>query len=251
MRTKEVAIILESSSPSLKYFTVYLTTNVNEIKEWCNHELIQLGNFDRTDLLAPLSTKIVRFSAYQKLEENKNLNININDTVNSSYSNSSEHILESKALKLSLRSLRVIGILTLVSVSNIQKIALIFTIIIIAFFLYELSIELSDLSVTQNLGELNYNILILSLIIRALDLKSLALVPKAITVDSGYYYLGLLDNSYEMLVNNTANWHSCPASEITWKDTLPNWRLVNGEPTLYYSNLQDYIGETMRAVIII
>ena len=246
--SKEVAIFLESSSASLKYFTVYLTTNVNEIKEWCDHELIQLGNLEQSVLLSPLSTKKVRFSEHQKAEENKNLNLNFNDTMNSSYSNSAEHVLENKALNLSLRSLRVIGILILVSVSHIQKIALISTIIIIAIFLYEMSIELSDLSITQNLGELNYNILTLSIIIRALDLKYLALIPTTLTVDFGYYYLELLDNSYVLLANSTANWHNCQASEITWKNVIPNWRLVNEQPIMYHSNLQDYVAETMRAV---
>ena len=248
IRKKEVALFLESKNASLKYFTVYLTAEESVIKEWCDYDISQLRSLDQTELISPLSTKKVRFSEQQKAEENKNLNINYDVTINSSYSNSPENILESKALDLSLRSLRVIGILILVSVSHIQKIALIGTIIAIAIFLYETSISLSDLSITQSLGELNYNLLVLSIIIRALDLKFFAQIPTILTVDSGYYYLELIQNTYWMLANNTQDWHNCPASEITWKNNIPNWRLVNGKPIMYYSNLQDYLGESMRAV---
>ena len=111
-----------------------------------------------------------------------------------------------------------------------------------------MSIQLSDLSITQNLGELNYTLLTLSILIRGLDLKFFAQIPTTITVDSGYYYLELLENYYWMLANNTENWHNCPASEITWKNVIPNWRLVNERPIMYHSNLQDYVGETIRAV---
>ena len=57
----------------------------------------------------------------------------------------------------------------------------------------------------------------------------------------------MIQNYYWMLANNTENWHNCPASEIAWKNLIPNWRLVDGKPTVYYSNLQDYVGEAMRS----
>ena len=119
VRSKKIAIYLEPNHASVKYFTVYLTADENGIKEWCDDDLMQLENSEQTKILSPLSIKKFRFSEHVKAEDNKNININFNDTVNSSYSNSAEHILESKALDLSLRSLRVIGILILVSVSHI------------------------------------------------------------------------------------------------------------------------------------
>ena len=247
---KTVAVVLESNKASGKYFTMYLTAEENEINQWCHQHIGE--NLEEIGMLHNISSKKVRFSEFLiKVEKELDVIPVTPPTVSASSSHTLENTQEAKALAISLRSLRVIGILIIISVRIIQKLSLIITIIAITVFLYEMSEQLSDLAVVQNLGEIYYTLMVLAIVTRNLDLRIVANITSTFTLSSGYSNLVTLQSEYSLLMNSTQDWHSCPASEITWKDTLPNWRLVNGEPTLYYSNLQDYIGETMRAVIII
>ena len=122
------------------------------------------------------------------------------------------------------------------------------TIVAIAVFLYEMSVTLSDLSVIQSLGELYFTLMSLSIVIRALDLQYLANISTKLSFTSGYTKLVTLQAYYLEITNSSENWQNCPAGDITWKNVIPNWRLVSGEPILYLSTLQDYIGENIRAV---
>ena len=253
MTTKTVAILLDLKNTAIKYFTLYLTTDESEIEEWFNQVLRPEGSLEQIETVSPLSTKKVRFTDHtQKAEEeNKDPEIKSPDSTNGSSIISVESLQESRALAVSLRSLKIISLLIIISVRNIQKIALIGTIIAVSIFLYEMSIALSDLSNTENLGELMYTLLLLALITRALDLKFMAKVSTTITLTSGYNNLAKIQSYYWLLANSTQNWQNCPAGEVARNNLIPNWRLVDGKPTVYYSNLQDYVGEAMRTVRLI
>ena len=248
MGEKIVAAFLESNKFSKAYLTLYLTTEENEISQWCDREsdLHEILGEDRD--LSLMSVKRASLSFNSAVAEEQNMESKIVQSANESYSSSLESIIQDKSLIISLRSLSVIRILVIVSVRNIQKLALITTIIAIAIFLYETSLRLSDLSIAQSLGEVNHSLLVIAIFARSFDVNALANAPLSAPLSLLQPYILNVQEYYSQIVNNTGNWPNCQASEIVAENVLPNWRLVNGEPLLYFSNLQDYIGEIIRAV---
>ena len=247
LKEKHVAVFLESNVCCGTYSIIYITIEGNELDQWFTQEIREQS--ENIEIVDTLSVKKVKFSNFtHKVDEIVDPNAIGPQTINESYLHNSENTQEDKALEVSIKSLKVVRILVIASVRNIQKLTLITTIVAIGIFLYKMSQNLSDLNATQNLGEIYYTLLALAIVVRALDLQSIAKITTTISLTSGYTNLASLENYYSLLSNSTENWQNCPASDITWNSVLPNWRILNGVPTLYFSNLQDYIGETIRAV---
>ena len=250
IKLKLVVVFVNQSHVSSKYFTLYITTEEDEINEWCKQDFAPIVNTEHIELPNPATIKKLRFKEntenlehLQFQEEEKNLK-------NSSYSSSNflQETKESKSLIISLRSLRAIKLLLIFSVNTIQNITLIATILTCAVALYEISLQLNDLSIIQDLGELNYWLIVMSIIIRCDEIDMMTNSPLSTSVSSIQSFLVFIQESYRQIGNDTLNWPSCPGTDIAGNNAIPYWKFINGAPVLGFSNLQDYIGETIRSV---
>ena len=249
IKYKLVEVFLNPSHTSGKYFTLYITTEADEIGEWCKQELETMVNLDHIELLNSITIKKSRIN-----ENTENFELQMleeEDKHENSSPSSSSHLQdtkENKSLIVSLRSLRAINLLLLFSVTTNQIISLIAAVLSSSVVLYELSMQLNDLSIIQHLGELNYWLLILAIIIREDDVSMITSTPLFIPISSIQSVLGNISESYVQLGNDGSNWPSCPGTYIAAEKAIPCWKLVESAPTLGYLSLQDYVGETLRIV---
>ena len=250
IKRKLVAVFIDPNHASSKYFTLYITTEADEIDEWCKQEFAPMENSEHIGVLNSVSIKKLRFNENSEKHQHGKFRPEEAKLENSSYSSSSllQDTKENRSLIISLRSLRAIKLLLIFSVSTIQTIAIIVTILASAVVLYELSLELNDVSIIQDLGELQYWLLIVSIIIRWDDVNILTKSPLSTSTVAIQSFLVYIQESYTQLGNDTLNWPSCPGTDITGNNAVPFWKLIDGVPVLGSSSLQDYIGETVRTV---
>lgn len=102
----------------------------------------------------------------------------------------------------------------------------------------------------QDMWELDYSLLTLSITIRSLELDILSGVSFETAATGITATNNQLKQSYNQLLADSYTWPSCADSNIFKTNTLPYWKLNDQVPTLCYTNLLDFIAEFVKTVIL-
>ena len=121
-------------------------------------------------------------------------------------------------------------------------------IITTAVLIYSISSQLNNLSLIGELGELNFEFLSISAIVRSFDISLRSQTPVLLTVEYLQSTLTSLVTHRDTLMSFYDTQIDCQGSEIKNSDTIPYWAIDNGNLTFHHSNMQDFIDAFIKRV---
>lgn len=114
--------------------------------------------------------------------------------------------------------------------------------------IYSISVQLNELPLIRELGELMLEFSSASAIVRSFEISLKSQTPVLLTINSLQSTVSSLATHRDSLMNLYNIWINCPGSEIANPDSIPYWTLDNGNPTLHHSNMQDFIDAFIKTV---